>query len=78
MCFSGVPCQVCRYTVPGDLSQSISMWVLEMTTSADSSASRAAGLPNGTVSTSAGKANWCSGSASQRCSTASPRMAKAS
>ena len=42
MCFSGVPCQVCRYTVPGDLSQSISMWVLEMTTSADSSASRAA------------------------------------
>ncbi len=64
---SGVPCQVCRYVVPGRFSQSSGMWSLETTMSAASSAAIDSGLPNSTVAMSAGKVPVMCGAASQVC-----------
>ena len=73
MRLSGVPCQVCRYVVPGRFSQSSGMWSLEMTRSAASSAAMHSGLPNSIVATPAGNEAWVCGADSQVCVASAPR-----
>jgi hypothetical protein len=71
--FSGVPCQVWTYVVPGRFSQSSVMWSLETTRSAASSAAIDSGLPNSTVSTSPGNVAWVCGAVSHVCVASTPR-----
>jgi hypothetical protein len=73
-----VPCQVCRYVVPGRFSQSSGMWSLEMTRSAASSAAIDSGLPNSTVVRCAGNVSRRCGAASQVWVASVPRATSAS